>query len=218
MVGSTTLNGESNDLSGLLVGFLSGLRLDLLDHLRGLVTYFLLHIGEDNGSGLFHSQSGNPLQFGYLVLVKLVNLSLGFFNALLFIRNLLFLALQGINLFIQRFLFLQQSPFLSLNFITTLTNVFFSFGAETVNLVLRFHNRFFLQCIGFLLSTLDNLLSCLLCTGNFRFSNRFADKETDPSANESSHERDYDGDDDIIRHLRHLLVVSPRCSLGVFGF
>jgi hypothetical protein len=190
VIGCAALDGKRNDLSCLLVGVFLSLRFDFFDHLRGFVTYLLLDIGEDNRTGLFHGQRGDAFQLRHLVTVQLVDLRLCLFNAFLLVRNLLFFALQRIDLLIQRFFFLQQSPLLPLNFVAALANVFFSFGAEPVNLVLGLHHRFLLQRFGILLGVLYNLLGCLFGAGNLSFSNGFADKKTDSPTGQSCNERD----------------------------
>ncbi|MNW57291.1 hypothetical protein D3C74_350840 [compost metagenome] len=90
MIGSATLNRQRNNLAGFLIRFFLRLLFNVFNHLRGFMTYFLLHVVQNDRTGIFHRKVGNSLQFLNLTLVNQVDLLLCFFDSFLFADHLLF--------------------------------------------------------------------------------------------------------------------------------
>ena len=181
MVGSALLNGQRNDVAGLLLALLLGLGLDIANHGGRVVEGFLLHALDDDLLGLVLGHGGNALQLGGLlgqhglgVLLHLLDFSLLFVQAFL-------AGLHVVGLLVQGFLALDQAALAALHLVAALAHfalvlslfpVVFRLGPE--DFLLGLQHLFLLVLIGLAHRVVVEMLGILLRAADFLFRDVFA--------------------------------------------
>ena len=74
MVGGALLDGQCDDVAGLLFALVLGLGLDIAHHGGGVVIGFLLHAADDHLLGLILGHAGDAFQLLHLLVAQLLGL------------------------------------------------------------------------------------------------------------------------------------------------
>ena len=162
MIGGAALDGDGDDLAGQLVGVFLQLRLDLTDLDGGVVTAFVFKVLQELRLGVLLRQTGDLFQNLQLTLLDEVDLILRGGNGGLTLAQIVLLALEGVELLVQRLFLLLQAALLLLQVGPALFDFLFVFCAGFMDLFLGFDEHLALL----VLAALDGFVDDACC---FRF-------------------------------------------------
>ena len=160
MVGGALLNGQGDDVAGLFLALLTGARLDLAHHGGGVVVGVLLDAADQHLAGLVLRHAGDALHFGHLPLLVVFNVLLHLLQLVLPLAQRLLAAFQGVLLFIQRFLALQDAALAALHLGAALAAFAVQLGFQAQDLFLGLQNGFFFLFVGLALRVFQQV-SCV---------------------------------------------------------
>ena len=150
---------------------------------------FLLCARKHHRLRLVERDARNALQFLLLLLIQFVDLFLDLVELLGALVQLLFAVLHALQLFIERFLALEQPALGALQFRSALSVFLFGVVAKLVNLFLRFQHLFLSDLLGLLLCVVIQPLDGVFRLFDLRFRHVLAIEVTD-------HESDRRADQD----------------------
>ena len=218
MVGGAALDGRGDDFPGGLLRFLPALGFDLLDLHGAFMAHLRFNAVKQILFRIVLGKAGNFFQHFKLTLFNEVDFVLRSRDVGGFFRQIFFFALKGLQLFVQRFLFLLQSAFLLGDFSAPLFYFLVVFCARFMDFILGFHHEFFFSAFAGADGLVNESGGFLLRAADFTLCNGFAighaDKEKENRANEKS--CDWQDNVQIIHNsTTHLLVINlgmPRKS------
>ena len=218
MVGGAFLNRQGDDVTGFLLALLAGARLDLAHHGGSVVVGVLLNAADQHLAGLILRHAGDALHLGHLPLLVVFNFLPHLLQFVLLFAQRLLAGFQGVLLFIQRFLTLQDAALAALHLGAALAAFPVQLGFQAQNLLLGLEDGFLFLFIGLALCVFQQVFCVFLGAANLLFAGLLAVQISARCAQRRRRNR-YDDRYDPVHgvHSLPLILLPAGCFLFMHG-
>ena len=168
------VSGVMMTFAGFLFAFLTGAGFDLAHHGGGVVVGVLLDAADQHLAGLVLRHAGDALHFSHLPLLVVFDVLLHFLQFVLPFAQRLLAAFQGVLLFIQRFLALQDAALAALHLGPALAAFAVQLGFQAQDLFLGLKDGFLFLLVGLSLRVFQQVSCVFLGAADLFFAGLLA--------------------------------------------